>query len=893
MVKPQSWPRTAALYKALRARLANASDWGHTMIPLRLGVKNFLCYGEGLEPLDLERVHVACLCGDNGHGKSALLDAITWALWGEARGTDTRGFSQDNLIHQGRTEMQVDLEFLAGGQRYRVIRKHARARGSRPGTTDLQLMAASDGGYRAITENSVRQTGERIRHLLRMDYTTFTHTAFLRQGRADQFTTSLPSERKRLLAEVLGLEQYEQASQRAREQARSLEQAERGIEGELGVWAQVLQQAPGYQRELAQAQEELDLLLPLLNAAHARVGTLEVSVATLHRQQQELRQVQEALAKALQEQRPLEEQASRQNSRLARLTALVARRDEVVERYAQWLQVRDEEEALVKAQQEVETIAQQRRLLEQTVARERERLASQAATWRDRLEKELTPKIERIPVLEREMAAARSQEAALGLAETEMKQTRQQLEATVTRAQEVTTLQRLLQKEMDQLTAQAGLLSQAGARCPICQTPLGPENRHHLEQEFRHRQDQAHLQHLAHQQERQALESNAQQLRQQLDRRERDVNQRRRNHQATLARTENEIEGARLAAETATSLRPDLLAVEQRLAQQDYAPREQEQLQTLEVLLASLAYDPAHHQAVRQQLRALGEYQGLYVQLQEALSTLEEERQALEVTRQMAQRRAAEAEEAQQRQRTLQEELRDPDRVGEAALAEAHRAREALEGRRQKVDAQVKRCQWELERLEGVSRQREERERHLAALRQQRGLYEELAASFGKNGIQAYVIDEALPELEQEATALLARLTGNRMHLKLETQRQRRSGQGDPIETLDIFISDELGTRSYELFSGGEAFRVNVALRIALSKLLAHRAGAPLPTLFMDEGFGTQDAAGRERLVEVINSIQDDFQKIIVITHIEELKDLFPVRIEVLKTETGSIYWMS
>ena len=862
------------------------------MIPLRLGVKNFLCYAEGLEPLDLEGVHVACLCGDNGHGKSALLDAITWALWGQARGTDSRGFSQDNLIHQGRTEMQVDLEFLAGGQRYRVIRKHARGRGSRPGTTDLQLMAASDGGYRAITENSVRQTEERIRHLLRMDYTTFTHTAFLRQGRADQFTTSLPSERKRLLAEVLGLERYEQASQRAREQARSLEQTERGIEGEMGVWAQALQQAPGYQQELAQAQEELELLLPLLDTTRSRVGTLEESVATLHRHQQELRQVQEALAKALQEQRQMEEQASRQDGRLSRLTALAARRDEVVERYARWQQVRDEEEALVKAQQEGETIGRERRLVEQTVDRERERLASQAATWRERLEKELTPRAERIPALERELAAARSQETALGVAETELQQTRQQLEATVTQAQEVTTLQRLLQEELAQLTAQAGLLSQAGARCPICQAPLGPENRHHLEQEFHQRQDQAHQQHLAHQQERQGLEALSQQLRQQLDRRERDVNQRRRIHQAALARTESEIEGARLAAETATSLRPNLLSVEQRLAQQDYAPREREQLQALAVRLTGLAYDPTHHQTVRQQLRDLGEYQGLYVQLQEALSTLEEERRALEVTRQMAQRRAAEAEEAQQRQRTLQEALRDlPGQ--EAALAEARRAREALESQRQRVEAQVKRCEWELERLEGVARQREERERHLAALRQQRGLYEELAASFGKNGIQAYVIDEALPELEQEATALLARLTGNRMHLKLETQRQRRSGQGDPIETLDIFISDELGTRSYDLFSGGEAFRVNVALRIALSKLLARRAGAPLPTLFMDEGFGTQDAAGRERLVEVINSIQDDFQKIIVITHIEELKELFPVRIEVLKTEAGSIYWMS
>jgi exonuclease SbcC len=129
-------------------------------------------------------------------------------------------------------------------------------------------------------------------------------------------------------------------------------------------------------------------------------------------------------------------------------------------------------------------------------------------------------------------------------------------------------------------------------------------------------------------------------------------------------------------------------------------------------------------------------------------------------------------------------------------------------------------------------------------------------------------------------------MTDNRMHIRIETQRQ--SKKGETLETLDIKISDELGTRSYEMFSGGEAFRIDFAIRVALSRLLARRAGAPLPTLIIDEGFGTQDASGIERLKEAINSIQDDFEKILVITHMEELKDAFPTRIEVTKTAQGS-----
>jgi exonuclease SbcC len=90
------------------------------------------------------------------------------------------------------------------------------------------------------------------------------------------------------------------------------------------------------------------------------------------------------------------------------------------------------------------------------------------------------------------------------------------------------------------------------------------------------------------------------------------------------------------------------------------------------------------------------------------------------------------------------------------------------------------------------------------------------------------------------------------------------------------------------MFSGGEAFRVNFAIRLALSEVLAQRAGARLQTLVIDEGFGSQDTQGRQRLIEAINLVRHDFAKILVITHIDELKDAFPSRIEVEKTANGS-----
>src|SRR5690606_36351607 len=129
-------------------------------------------------------------------------------------------------------------------------------------------------------------------------------------------------------------------------------------------------------------------------------------------------------------------------------------------------------------------------------------------------------------------------------------------------------------------------------------------------------------------------------------------------------------------------------------------------------------------------------------------------------------------------------------------------------------------------------------------------------------GIQALLIERAVPEIEMDANELLDRLSGGAMRVVIDTQKQLKSRDA-LAETLDIRISDPAGERPYENFSGGEQFRVNFAIRLALSRVLARRAGARLQTLVIDEGFGSQDLNGRQRLVEAINTIQGDFERIL------------------------------
>ena len=168
---------------------------------------------------------------------------------------------------------------------------------------------------------------------------------------------------------------------------------------------------------------------------------------------------------------------------------------------------------------------------------------------------------------------------------------------------------------------------------------------------------------------------------------------------------------------------------------------------------------------------------------------------------------------------------------------------------------------------------------------QQQKIYRELGHAFGRNGIQALMIENLLPQLEAETNHVLARLSDHRLHVRFITQR---SGRKKAIDTLDILISDPQGTRPYETYSGGEAFRVNFAIRLALARLLAQRSGMALQMLIIDEGFGSQDREGCDRLIGAINAISSDFACILTVTHRDRFREAFSTRIDVVKTAQGS-----
>jgi exonuclease SbcC len=101
------------------------------------------------------------------------------------------------------------------------------------------------------------------------------------------------------------------------------------------------------------------------------------------------------------------------------------------------------------------------------------------------------------------------------------------------------------------------------------------------------------------------------------------------------------------------------------------------------------------------------------------------------------------------------------------------------------------------------------------------------------------LIEQALPQIEEKANNILDRLSGGGMSVRFLTQAAYKDKNREDLrETLDILISDGSGTRDYELFSGGEAFRVNFAIRWHCLRAGA-AAGAPAH-VGIDEGFAAR-----------------------------------------------------
>lgn len=1006
------------------------------MVPVQLRLSNFLSYGTRAPVLDFEQFHVACLSGRNGHGKSALLDAITWALWGEARKSSGSRKPDDELIHIGAQRMQVEFVFDLEGERYRVVRSYTRSPSGKTTRPELEIgiYEPGSGSYRPLTGASVRETQQQLDRLLGIEYETFINSAFILQGRSDEFTKKKPGERKEILSRILNLDRYEALAQLAREKERAAEDELHLIELEIERLGQALEKEPEWKLAYDDTESQLKLVQECLGKLKDEEGHLlrrkaelaakereaaslskvaERTLAQITAYQRDEKQVQDRLEKAI---RLIEEKDSIEKA-FERYEMLQRERDELdgkrdlfrgvekqiehrqnelrdkkheLEKRAHVLQVelQTHQNALKECQSKLTEEPTVRRML-QKVRAAQERLAELNKTLerhnslkenianvereihgrKEALLGELRELVKQISSLEKTVSARnaliiRRKELTERLAhfsdlEKKLEETKLEGQRIAEDMKERSGQKKILEQEREKHREEYQRLINLEAEvCPTCGTELTADHRAHVEQKHKTVLETLDTrlkvldEWMAEQEKiRDRLRSEYRELNREIESLK-DCPQQ-------LASIDEQLKTVQEAETLLERQRERADEIKRSLKDETFAGELQERLESLQKELESTPFDQVEYEQTRKIALQAERYE-------EKLSDLEQTAGKVEQLEKLIEKAEADLKlvrvqldgpnafaDIQEQIRRLKEQLQligfDPvrfddvrkslrdladagDRMKDLLNAQQNRVEweneierirkrvaEALEEyekihgllgaleaelqQKPEVEAllqtKTEEINYEEEKLRAVQKQlgelsvyleQAERDRkQLGELRKKhsevnrrRTLYKQLKAAFGKHGIPSLIIEETLPEVEEKANALLERLTDGKMHVRLETLKDKKAG--GTMETLEIIITDELGVpRAYETFSGGEAFRVNFALRIALAQLLAERSGVRVRTLVIDEGFGTQDTQGIEGLVEAIQVIKEDFDKIVVITHMDQIKEAFPVRIEVEK----------
>jgi len=859
------------------------------MIPLKLTISGFLSYRDRVE-LDFTGFDLACIAGSNGAGKSSLLDAITWALFGQARKRD------DSLINSKEDIAEVSLIFSYESNLYRVLRIKPRNK-----TTQLEFHILQDapdditvnldlesGTWKPLTERTLRDTEARIQETLLLDYETFVNASFFLQGKADQFTQQRPGDRKRILANILGLEFWEAYRQQAAERRRAIENGIHALEGRMQeITAELAEETSRTARlqelerelaELSQSRAIQENTLENMRQITASLAEQERLVGVLARQHDEANQNLGELTNR---------QAARQGERQS-FNTLLSHSAAIEAAYTTWNEARESLERWeeVAARFREEEKRRQGPLDEINAARagllqERQSFESQQA--------EIQTTLTEIPHIEKDLSTATgsAKDAEHRLARRKLLQG--ELQSAQGHQADARAENPRLKAEMDELKGRIDQLSAAeGVSCPLCGQPLSQTERQVLIDRLQAEGEEMGDKYRANQE-----------LVQQTDQQVRDLE----NQIKSLSAAESEIrQQEKTVAQLSSRLEllntqvnqwqsksaPRLAAINDSLEGDTFAPEARERLALVNEQLKTIGYDAAAHDSIRKaesegrvsegEVRALEKARSAIAPLEREIVDLETQAANQEIELARKQEEHAAAAEALEISR---QQVPDQDAAEGVLLnlqERENRLRMEVGAAKQKVlildDLKSRYAALEVERSEQVD---------------QVAQYKQLERAFGKDGVPALLIEQALPQIESKANEILDRLTMGDMSVRFVTQAAYKDKRRDDLrETLEIQISDSAGVRDYEMFSGGEAFRVNFAIRLALSEVLSQRAGARLQTLVIDEGFGSQDAQGRQRLIEAINLVRQDFAKILVITHIDELKDSFPNRIEVEKTARGS-----
>jgi exonuclease SbcC len=848
------------------------------MRPLKLLVKGFTAFRDPVE-LDFTGLDVFAVSGPTGSGKSSLLDAITYALYGRVERVGDR---VSQLISQGRPRMAVTLEFEVGNDRYRV----ARSTPSKGGTKILLERQGQDGEWRQAGEGAdrVREAEPLIVRAIGLTYDGFTRSVLLPQGEFAEFLVGDPRKRREILTELLGLELFKRMAERAgaiakeaaigsqskqelleREyadatpdalkRARAEARAARSREEAVAEAARIITEIQDRWDEARRSVEQLracteEVTVAARNAEAAAEG-LNGLAARSEEARQEVERCEAAQAaadEALEQARAdlkeaeaslgsVDELAGARALALTRAKSFQARWAKSQERDGAVLASHDLQKAFEACQQQMGELtrglsARQRGLGQAEATLEKARHADLVAT----VSAGLHPG-DPCPVCGAalEKAPLRAKTGVLKRAGRDVEVAREALEAA---RSEAAAAERALDrargdlatnaKEQDRLAAE---LQELEARIAADEEPLRAVLGDPLPED-----------------PEAEIESRRAELRR-LDRTERECSERTLEAGRALVRAERASDGLKTEVER---LRHRLLI--------DYGPlldraarARREKASAVKLPVAPSATD----------LVALGHFAELLAEalgkLAESLAREVEERSSLEAT------------------------LLDEANVGVAGLVEPALTLEALA---RAVEAASRKATAGVATMAQRASDIAERVKHRRALLEDVKQLDDRSRVF-KALAQELRADHLIAFLQAEALQLLAAAGSDRLS-GLSEGRYRMTCRSDEFFVIDTWNGDE--ERSVRTLSGGETFLASLALALALSdqvRSLSVTDRARLDSLFLDEGFGTLDAETLRVVVDAIEQLGGNGRLVGVITHVTELAEQFP-RAQIEKSPRGS-----
>lgn len=747
--------------------------------------------------------------GPNGAGKSTILEAIAWALYGQTAARGTRD-SIRNVRAGPRAPVRVELDFELGGHRYRVVR----------GLTSAELYL--DGGDEPIA-TTITDVAELLQRRLGMTRSEFFNTYFTGQKELSVMASMAPADRQLFLSRVLGYDRIRAAQGLARER-RKLIGAE--IQGVLGA----MPDAKAVDKLLQESAARRAAALTLRDQAERTRKDAEAAVALLAPQWEAAQRARDALQQLLSDLRLAENDvaaASREAERVQRdldavdearreldeVTAELAPLNEAMEEY-QRLDELGREEGRRKA------LAEQLRALSEELGRLRERHASRAGIADQ--EQSLGLKVE---------AGRRALEehtADLELRRTDWVRDRQEAE----------TKRDALRKEYQELKAQRDRIVDLGedAICPTCSRVLGE----HYRTLFDGLEEQLETIEV----DGKYFATRLEQLRP-MPPELKAAEDRRKAQQQELSELERQFALAQAASQEVARLVAEVSAKEQR----------HDQVAT-DLRSIPGGFDEVRHRELQRQMQRFAPLNEQLARLSariESEATLRAERERSVAARSAAEERLTMlrtryeethfSEEDLQRQRQEHDDAVNALQAAELSLAgaksEADRAMEAMAGAERERQA--------LERAQEVH----------ARLERERKLHEELVRAY--TDLRTELNLQLRPELSELASAFLSELTDGR-YAELELDDQYNL----------VVLEDGVPK---PVISGGEEDLSNLVLRLAISQMIAERSGQAFSLLVLDEIFGSLDEVRRQNVVELLRRVQDRFEQVILITHIEGVKD--------------------